>query len=110
MGALLNLVYRDQLFPREAYRLTFEQLRERLGDRPACKVTVELLSLAHERACEAQLATVLTELLARQEIPDMQVLRAMFAPNPASLPEVSVRLAPLSVYESLAEDPVGEAA
>ena len=108
--ALLNLVYRDQLFPREAYRLTFEQLRERLDDRPAYKLTVELLSLAHERACEAQLATVLTELLTRQEIPDMQALRAMFAPDPASLPEVCVRLEPLSVYESLAEDPVGEAA
>ena len=108
--ALLNLVYRDQLFPRDAYRLTFERLHERLGDRPACKLTVELLSLAHERACEAQLASVLTELLERQEIPDMQELRAMFAPDPASLPEVCVRLAPLSVYESLAEDPVGEAA
>jgi len=35
--ALLNLVYRDQLFPREAYRLTFEHLSERLPDRAACK-------------------------------------------------------------------------
>jgi transposase InsO family protein len=108
--ALLNLVYRNQLFPREAYRLTFERLRERLPDRAACKLTVELLSLAHERACEGQLAGVLTDLLARQEIPDMKALRAMFAPDPASLPEVCVQLAPLSVYESLAEDPVGEAA
>ena len=29
--ALLSLVYRDQLFPREAYRLTFERLREALA-------------------------------------------------------------------------------
>lgn len=108
--ALLNLVYRDQLFPREAYRLTFEQLRERLGDRTACKLAVELLSLAHERACEGQLAGVLTDLLARREIPDMRALRAMFAPDPASLPEVSVQLASLSIYESLAQNPVGEAA
>lgn len=44
--ALLNLVYRDQLFPREVYRRMFERLRERLSDRIACKLTVELLSLA----------------------------------------------------------------
>ena len=33
--ALLNLVYRDQLFPRDAYRLTFDRLRERLPDKSA---------------------------------------------------------------------------
>src|ERR1700730_16322008 len=48
--ALLNLVYRDQLFPREAYRLTFEQLREHLPDRAACRLMVDLLSLAHDRS------------------------------------------------------------
>src|SRR4051794_33332736 len=33
--ALLNLVYRDQLFPREAYRLAFEALRGALPERHA---------------------------------------------------------------------------
>jgi hypothetical protein len=108
--ALLNLVYRDRLFPREAYRLTFESLREQLPDRAACKLTVELLSLAHERTCEGQLAAVLTELLEQQQLPQMKALRARFAPDPAQLPEVSVQLSPLSLYESLVQDPVGEAA
>ena len=31
--ALLNLVYRDQLFPRDAYRLTFERLLKKLPDK-----------------------------------------------------------------------------
>src|SRR5690606_38493343 len=39
--ALLNLVYRDQLFPREAYRRTFEFLLAELGERAACRRTVE---------------------------------------------------------------------
>jgi hypothetical protein len=107
---LLNLVYRDHLFPRDAYRLTFERLRERLGDRAACKLMVELLSLAHERTCEAQLATVLTELLATAHLPDMKMLRARFAPNPASLPAVCVKLASLSSYETLAHTNPGVAA
>jgi transposase InsO family protein len=108
--ALLNLVYRDQLFPREAYRLTFERLRERLSDRMACKTIVELLSLAHDRACEAELAGILSVHLDAGELPDLAALRARFAPDPARLPEVLVELVPLSVYETLTESHVGEAA
>lgn len=108
--ALLNLVYRDQLFPREAYRRTFERLRERLTDRQACKLMVELLSLAHERACEAELAAVLDEDLAARRVPDMNALRARFAPDPALLPAVRVTLAPLTAYEVLISQTEGEAA
>src|SRR5690606_8156548 len=69
---LLSLVYRDQLFPREAYRRMFDRLIDRLADRMACRTMVELLSLAHERACEAELAGVLESLLATpQGMPDM---------------------------------------
>jgi len=108
--ALLNLVYRDQLFPREAYRRMFERLRERHPDRLACKTIVELLSLAHDRACEAELATVLAEHLAADQLPDLAALRTRFAPDPARLPEVLVELVPLSVYEALTESYLGAAA
>ncbi len=53
--ALLGLVYRDQLFPRDAYRRTFEVLLEALVERQAYRLMVEILALAHERACEAPL-------------------------------------------------------
>ena len=36
--ALLGLVYRDRLFPREAYRRTFDRLREQLPARASCKI------------------------------------------------------------------------
>ncbi len=108
--ALLNLVYRDQLFPREAYRFMFERLRERLSDRVACKTIVELLSLAHDRACEAELATLLAEHLAADQLPDLAALRVRFAPDPARLPEVLVELVPLSLYEALTESYLGVAA
>lgn len=63
---------------------------------------VELLSLAHERACEAELAGVLESLLAAPKfMPDMATLRARFAPDPADLPDVVVDLVPLSAYEAL---------
>ena len=101
--ALLSLVYRDQLFPREAYRRTFEFLRGELAERAACKMMVSLLSLAHDRACEAQLAIVLADDLDNGRVPDINALLVRFAPDPARLPDVSVHLAPLSSYDVLVE-------
>lgn len=99
--ALAHLVYRDQLFPREAYRLTFERLRDELPLRTACKTMVELLRLAHERGCEAQLAELLGADLAARRLPDLEALWRRFSPDPARLPDVRVPLAPLTDYEVL---------
>ncbi len=99
--ALLNLVYRDQIFPREAYRLTFDRLLEQLPEREACKTMVELLSLAHERNCEAQLAQALEQCLADGQLPDLDALSSRFEAKPASLPQVNVQLASLRDYEAL---------
>lgn len=99
--ALLNLVYRDQLFPREAYRRTFEALLGDLGERAACRCMVDLLALAHERGCEADLAEHLEALLARAELPDPADLRQRFAPDPGALPVIEVPLASLISYDEL---------
>src|ERR1700693_2432289 len=107
--ALLNLVYRDQLWPRDAYRHMFDHLCERLSERAACKLMVELLSIAHERGCEAQLAALLTDDLAADRLPELKVLRERFAPDLASLPEVTVHLTPLTLYEALNDACIGEA-
>ena len=100
--ALLNLVYRDQLFPRPAYARAFEVLRERCGDRQACKATVELLALAHERACEVELAEAITTDLEAGRLPDVAMLGARFRPEETPIPNVAVELAPLNVYDELA--------
>jgi hypothetical protein len=99
--ALLNLVYRDRLFPREAYRRTFDLLIERLPERQACRTMVELLAMAHERGCESELADELAAGLEAGQLPNMAALRARFAPDPARLPEVVVHLTPLNAYEAL---------
>src|ERR1700694_4385524 len=100
--ALSNLVYRDQLFPRQAYRKAFEALRAEGGDKRACQVTVELLALAHDRACEAELAQVIDAELDAGRLPDMALLRERFAPSPASLPEIRIAFVALSSYDELA--------
>jgi hypothetical protein len=108
--ALLNLVYRDQLFPRDAYRQTFDRLLERIPEKPACRLMVNLLALAHERGCEADLATILAADLAAGRLPDMAALRERFAPDPTALPEVVVHLTPLLAYEALLGRDMGEVA
>jgi hypothetical protein len=99
--ALPNLVYRDQLFPRPAYRKAFEALCAEGGDKRACKVTVELLALAHDRSCEAELAQAIDSELDAGRLPDLARLRERFAPNPASVPVVAVDLVPLNAYDEL---------
>ena len=101
--ALANLVYRDQLFPRPAYKRAFEALQERGDIRSACKVTVELLALAHERACEAELAEAISADLDAGRLPDLAALRARFRPAETAIPNVAIELAPLRVYDELAE-------
>lgn len=109
--ALMNLVYRDQLFPREAYRRTFDLLVERLPERQACRTMVELLAIAHERGCESELAEALAVRLAERKLPDMPAIRARFAPDPAKLPNIVVRLASLDTYEALiGSEATGDAA
>lgn len=99
--ALLRLVYRDQLFPRDAYRRTFDTLLDALPERQACRRMVELLQLAHERACEGELATELEADLKDGRLPDMDRLRRRFTPDLANLPEVDVPIVPLSAYQAL---------
>jgi transposase InsO family protein len=100
--ALLNLVYRDQLFPRPAYRRAFEMLLANAGDKHACRVTVGLLALAHERACEAELAEAIDADLDDGRLPDLDRLRERFRPEARTVPSIVVDLVPLSSYDELA--------
>ena len=109
--ALPGLVYRDQLFPRDAYRRLYDAAMDALPERIACRLVVDALALAHERGCEADLAAVIAETLDAGAIPDIVALRARFAPNPEALPVVTVRLTALSAYDALTTAPAeGEAA
>jgi len=100
--ALLNLVYRDQLFPRRAYARAFEALLARESEKQACRTMVGLLALAHDRACEAALADAIDVDLDAGGLPDLASLRERFKPDQAAIPDVAVALVPLSAYDELA--------
>jgi hypothetical protein len=100
--ALLNLVYRDQLFPRRAYARAFEALLAKESEKQACRTMVGLLALAHDRACEAELALAIEAELDAGCLPDLDRLRQRFTPDQAAIPDVAVELVPLSAYDELA--------
>jgi hypothetical protein len=99
--ALLNLVYRDALFPRAAYKRAFEALLAQGPERAACRTTVGLLALAHEQGCEAELAAALEQILEAGELPDLEALRSRFAPARGPIPQIDVRLPSLASYDAL---------
>ena len=88
-------------------RHTIDVLLEQLTDRQACRIMVDLLALAHERGCEAQLAQRLASDLDAGILPDRDALRRHFSPDPQCLPQVVVKLGSLSNYDALLNTPAG---
>lgn len=104
--ALAGLVYRDQLFPRDAYRQAFDKLRDSVGERIACHVLVELLSMAHERGIEAEIAAALNCTMQAGELPDIAQLRQHFTPVKQTVTEVKIILPELSEFDALINNEV----
>jgi hypothetical protein len=96
--ALLNLVYRDQLFPRRACRRGFGALLAGDGEKRACRTMVGLLALAHRCAREAELDTVIDAELDAGRLPDLDAWNRRFASDASAVPDVVVELAPLHLY------------
>lgn len=99
--ALLNLVYREQLFPRAAYKRAFDALLAGVGDKRACRTMVGLLALAHDRACEAELADLITAELDVGRLPDLDRLRERFQPPRTAVPEITIEMPELGTYDDL---------
>lgn len=99
--AFQGLAFRDALFPRQAYRRTWEVLQAKLPQRRACQTIVGLLELAAQEGVEGALAHRLEALLAADELPDVKRLREEFAARDVELPQVSVEMPPVSAYDAL---------
>jgi hypothetical protein len=91
------------MFPRSEYAQAWERIRERLEERAACRLMVDLLDLADQANVVAELAGVLAQLHERDALPDIEVLRARFAPRSSEMPEVQVVVPEAAVYDELLE-------
>jgi hypothetical protein len=99
--AFKGLLFRDALFPRDAYRRTWEQLELQLPQRRACQTIIALLEMAARDGVEGALAQRLEALLVMGELPDLQRLREEFAPRIPELPQITVEIPPASIYDLL---------
>jgi transposase InsO family protein len=102
-GAFARWVLRDAMFPRSEYAQAWAHISQRLPEREACRLMVALLDLADRANVVAELARVLSALMARGEVPDIDLLRDRFAPRVAEMPEVEVVLPSTAVYDVLLE-------
>jgi hypothetical protein len=59
------------------------------------------LALAHDRACAAELAVALNAELDAGKLPDLESLGRRFASHPAAIPDITVEVAPLHLYDEL---------
>ena len=101
-GAFARWTLRDEAFPREVYRLTWERLSQRCPERQACKTIVGLLALAAE-GYEAQVAAMLQQHIDRDELPDVQDLTERLKPRATEVPDVNIELPGLADYDQLLE-------
>lgn len=102
--ALAASVYRDSLFPRGEYAAAWAALSEALPRREACRRMVELLCLAHDEACEAELAGLIGSELGLARLPEAASLRSRLAPRRRELPgDVPVALTALAQFDTLLE-------
>jgi hypothetical protein len=98
--ALAGSVYRDSLFPSSEYAAAWEALPRR----DACRRMVDLLWLAHDEGCEAELAALLAEDLAAGRLPDARNMKMRLEPRRRDLPDdVPVTLTALSSFDALLE-------
>ncbi len=98
-GAFDDYRYREELFPRLAFRQAYDRLRERIPARATIEY-LRVLKLAAE-TMEASVAAALEDLLAGDELPDSEAVRARVAPRPPERPEVQVQEPTLGTYDAL---------
>ncbi|MDT8858024.1 IS21 family transposase [Paracoccaceae bacterium Fryx2] len=100
--ALWSSIYRDSLFPRTEYAEAWKVLQRDLPRRDACRRMVDLLFIAHDRACEAELAHLLAAELDAGRVPDPGPLASCLNPRQTALPrDVAVAHPSLDSFDAL---------
>jgi len=102
--AFWSSIYRDSLFPRTEYAEAWKALQRDLPRRDACRQMVDLLFIAHDQACEAELAHLLAEDLDAGQVPDPKALASRLVPRRMALPkDVIVAHTALGSFDALLE-------
>ena len=100
--ALSSSVYGDNLFPRSEYLQAWRVLQRDLPRRDACRRMVDLMFIAHEQACEAELVHLPAADLACGTLPYPDALTLRLMPRHMTLPKnVAVAYPSLDSFDAL---------
>lgn len=99
-GAFRCYRYRDDLFPTEIFRATFESLGAALSEREADLEYLRILDLA-ANTMEAEVEAALRQLLATGIAPRAERVREQVAPRQVTLPELDATPVELASYDRL---------
>ncbi len=103
--ALANSIYRDSIFPRTEYSLAWTLFQKKLSRRDACRQMVGILFLAHEEACEAEVAHLISREINAGRLPCAKKLKLNITKKNTDLPpDIPVVQPSLSVFDTLLED------
>jgi transposase InsO family protein len=98
--AFRNYVFRDDLFPNDAFRRTWSLLDSQLDKRVACKEIVQILKLAAD-GYEERITQELQKLLREQYVPRLSDLQAHLKICRTITPVVRVDECDLASYDDL---------
>lgn len=86
LQALWSSIYCDSLFPQTEYTEVRKVLQRDLSRHDACRRMGDLLFIAHDQACEAELAHLLADDLAAGRVLDPDLLTLRLSPKQTALP------------------------
>ena len=92
-GSFKDFVHLDDFFPREEYQLIYQRTLE---DRPAvaaCRYVIGLLTIAHEKNCEQELATAIKGYLDDEQLPSLYTVQRQFGYQAQSKHETDLKTA-----------------
>lgn len=104
-GAFAGYIYREELFPRPAFRQAYDQL-SRADERKADRHYIALLALAAERG-EDEVAAALGAVLRAAQVPWPHSVEAALAPRECAAPVLAAFVPELQSYDALLEEPLG---
>lgn len=98
-GAFRNYIYKEELFPTLAFRLTWEELIKELGSRKACREYVGILKEAAYENRENQVSIYLEKRLRENQVAKWSDVRKLFRQPQGELPSVKSTCDDLEEYD-----------
>ena len=104
-GAFRRYRFREDLFPTDTFRRSFDSLDAALPER---KADIEYLRILHlaAKTMESEVEEALSQILASGAVPSADLVKASVAPEQPSAPDLAAPTVDLVTYDDLLEQPV----